>query len=142
MTRFFFDVVHSTSSAYDFHGRYFKTVAQAREMAEIVSFDLACSEQSDGIPKSGSATPAGENCFRFPFRQRKRPLPSAVVGPRLCGPVLAVCSSSYGPGKNTGIRPVIQYTNSPIHSCKAASASPKRLFREPGSAQRASRPAT
>jgi translation initiation factor 2 alpha subunit (eIF-2alpha) len=44
MTRFFFDVVRLASSSYDFHGQHFKTEKEAREMAEIVSFDLACSE--------------------------------------------------------------------------------------------------
>jgi hypothetical protein len=48
MTRFFFDVVSGTSSSYDFHGRYFKTEKEAREMAEIVSFDVACSENGEG----------------------------------------------------------------------------------------------
>jgi hypothetical protein len=47
MTRFFFDVVNGTTSAYDFHGQYFKTENEAREMAEIVSFDLACSESAE-----------------------------------------------------------------------------------------------
>jgi hypothetical protein len=47
MTRFFFDVVRDTSSSYDFHGRYFKDVTEAREMAEIVSYDLACSEKDN-----------------------------------------------------------------------------------------------
>ena len=47
MTRFFFDVVRSTSRTYDFHGQYFKTLNQAREMAEIVSFDIACAEKDD-----------------------------------------------------------------------------------------------
>lgn len=47
MTRFFFDVVRTTSRTYDFHGQYFKTLAEAREMAEIVCFDLACSDKDD-----------------------------------------------------------------------------------------------
>jgi hypothetical protein len=47
MTRFFFDVVNGMSSSYDFHGQYFRTEKEAREMAEIVSFDLACSESSE-----------------------------------------------------------------------------------------------
>lgn len=68
MTRFFFDVVHSTSSAYDFHGRYFKTVAQAREMAEIVSFDLACSEQSDGNSEIRVCDAGGRKLFSLPVQ--------------------------------------------------------------------------
>jgi hypothetical protein len=45
MTRLFFDIVRNASSSYDFHGRYVRDITEAREMAEIVSFDLACSEK-------------------------------------------------------------------------------------------------
>ena len=51
MTRFFFDIVNSDSRTYDFHGQYFESLNQVREMAEIVSFNLACAEKdnsSDG----------------------------------------------------------------------------------------------
>jgi len=68
MTRFFFDVVHSASSAYDFHGRYFKTVDQAREMAEIVSFDLACSEQGDGTSEIQVCDAGGQKLFSVPIQ--------------------------------------------------------------------------
>ena len=44
---FFFDVVNGTSSAYDFHGKYLKSEKEAHEIAEAVSFDLACSETAD-----------------------------------------------------------------------------------------------
>lgn len=47
MKRFFFDVVHETSRVHDFHGKYFRTVEEARDMAETVSFDLACSEKDE-----------------------------------------------------------------------------------------------
>jgi len=47
MTRFFFDVVRSSSRTYDFHGQYFKSLSQAREMAEMFSFDVACAEKDD-----------------------------------------------------------------------------------------------
>ena len=47
MTRFFFDIVDTASCAHDFHGRYFWTLEEARDMAETVSFDLACSEKDE-----------------------------------------------------------------------------------------------
>ena len=47
MKRFFFDVVRDTSRIHDFHGKYFRTVEEARDMAETVSYDLACSEKDE-----------------------------------------------------------------------------------------------
>jgi Domain of unknown function (DUF6894) len=49
MTRFFFDVVRSTKHTYDFHGRYFKSLTEARELAEYVCLDLACSELDENV---------------------------------------------------------------------------------------------
>jgi len=49
MKRFFFDIVCDSSCAHDFHGRYFRTIDEARDMAEIVSFDLACSDADDSV---------------------------------------------------------------------------------------------
>jgi hypothetical protein len=49
MTRFFFDIVRESTCAHDFHGRYFRTLDEARDMAEAVSFDLACSENEDSV---------------------------------------------------------------------------------------------
>ena len=47
MTRFFFDVVRNNTRTYDFHGQYLNGLNQAREMAEIVSYDLACADKDD-----------------------------------------------------------------------------------------------
>jgi hypothetical protein len=67
MRRFFFDVVTGTSSSYDFHGQYFKTEQEAREMAEIVSFDVACSENSEGKDASIQVRDAlGQMLFSVP----------------------------------------------------------------------------
>jgi len=44
MKQFFFDIVREKICAHDFHGRYLRTVDEARDVAETVSFDLACSE--------------------------------------------------------------------------------------------------
>ena len=67
MTRFFFDVVNGTSSSYDFHGQYFKTESEAREMAEIVSFDLACSENAERKDTSIQVRDAlGQTLFSVP----------------------------------------------------------------------------
>jgi len=47
MTRYFFDVVREASCIHDFHGRYLGSAEEAREMAEAVSLDLACSEKDE-----------------------------------------------------------------------------------------------
>lgn len=47
MTRLFFDIVCNATCTHDFHGRYFWTIEEARDMAETVSFDLACSEKDE-----------------------------------------------------------------------------------------------
>ena len=47
MKQFFFDIVRDKSCAHDFHGRYLRTVDEARDVAETVSFDLTCSEHDN-----------------------------------------------------------------------------------------------
>ncbi len=49
MKRFFFDVVRETSCLHDFHGKYFSSAEEARDMAETVSYDLACSEKDECV---------------------------------------------------------------------------------------------
>ena len=49
MKQFFFDVVHEASCLHDFHGKYFRNVEEARDMAETVSYDLACSEKDECV---------------------------------------------------------------------------------------------
>ena len=57
MTRFFFDIVDDASCVHDFHGRYFWTLEEARDMAETVSFDLACRKRTNApAPRYRSAT--------------------------------------------------------------------------------------
>jgi Domain of unknown function (DUF6894) len=66
MTRFFFDVVSGTSSAYDFHGQYFKSEKEALEMAEIVSFDLAYSEDGNEETSVKVRDVFGKTLFSIP----------------------------------------------------------------------------
>ena len=67
MTRFFFDVVRSTSRSYDFHGQYFNTLMEARAMAEYVSLDLACSEEDENVGcKIQVRDAAGAELFSMP----------------------------------------------------------------------------
>lgn len=69
MTRFFFDIVHNTSLIYDFHGKYFKTVTEAHEMAEYVSLDLACSEKDEIVGcQIQVRDAAGSELFSIPVR--------------------------------------------------------------------------
>lgn len=46
-TRFFFDIVENSQCAHDFHGRYLQSAEEARDVAEAVSIDLACSEKDE-----------------------------------------------------------------------------------------------
>lgn len=48
-TRFFFDVVGNAKCTHDFHGRYLKSTEEARDIAEAVSFDLACTERDECV---------------------------------------------------------------------------------------------
>ena len=47
MTRLFFDVVRGAACTHDFHGRYFWTTEETRDITESVSLDLACSEKDE-----------------------------------------------------------------------------------------------
>jgi hypothetical protein len=47
MTRFFFDIVREKKCAHDFHGRYLRSMDEARDMAETVSLDLACLDKEE-----------------------------------------------------------------------------------------------
>ncbi len=47
MTRYFFDIICNTACTHDFHGRYFWSPEEARDMAEAVSMDLACTEKDE-----------------------------------------------------------------------------------------------
>ena len=49
MTRYFFDIVRDASCAHDFHGCYLRSIDEARDMADSVSLDLACSEKDECI---------------------------------------------------------------------------------------------
>ncbi len=72
MTRYFFDVIRNASRSYDFHGQYLNGLSQAREMAEIVSFDLACTETDGDAPREIQVRDsAGTNLFSFPVRAQE-----------------------------------------------------------------------
>ncbi len=45
MKRFFFDVVTSSSVQYDYQGRVFGNLEDARALAELIALDLSCSEE-------------------------------------------------------------------------------------------------
>ncbi|MEJ2623117.1 MAG: hypothetical protein P8Z80_00800 [Pseudolabrys sp.] len=47
MTRYFFDIINNAACTHDFHGRYFWSAEEARDMAEAVSMDMACSEKDE-----------------------------------------------------------------------------------------------
>jgi hypothetical protein len=66
--RLFFDVVRRTSQTYDFHGQYFKNLSQAREVAEMFSFDLACAEKADDDCEIHVRDAAGTKLFSVPVQ--------------------------------------------------------------------------
>jgi hypothetical protein len=47
MRHFFFDVVAKSSRSYDYHGQTLSTSTEARDVAETLALDLACSESDD-----------------------------------------------------------------------------------------------
>ena len=46
MKRFFFDVATRQAVRYDYQGRIFGNVDEARALAELIALDLSCSEES------------------------------------------------------------------------------------------------
>lgn len=69
MQRFFFDIVRESICMHDFHGRYCRTLEEARDMAETVSFDLACSDNASGHGSEVQVRdPAGALLFAVPVR--------------------------------------------------------------------------
>jgi len=69
MTRFFFDIVRESTCTHDFHGRYLRTLDEARDMAETVSYDLACSDNEDSVGSEVQVRdPWGALLFAVPVR--------------------------------------------------------------------------
>ena len=72
MTRFFFDVSYKTHVHYDYQGRDFAQLEQARELAELIALDLECSE-SDTPGTEVQVRNIGGTClFSVPIRQPER----------------------------------------------------------------------
>jgi hypothetical protein len=47
MKRFFFDVATEKAVRYDYQGRVFGNMDEAKALAELIALDLACSEDHD-----------------------------------------------------------------------------------------------
>jgi hypothetical protein len=47
MKRFFFDVATESAVRYDYQGRMFGNMDEARALAELIALDLSCSEDRD-----------------------------------------------------------------------------------------------
>lgn len=65
MKQYFFDVVGPGRPEYDYSGRAFSTLEKAYELAELIAFDLAVSEEWDGWRISVSDV-EGNNIFSVP----------------------------------------------------------------------------
>ena len=63
MTRFFFDIVRDQARAHDFHGRYLRSLDEARDIAETVCLDMACSDSEDRGSEVQVRDPAGALLF-------------------------------------------------------------------------------
>ena len=73
MTRFFYDIANETSRTYDYHGRFFSTADEAFEMAEIVAYDLACSEKDNWAGfEIQVRNVANEILFSFPIEPSEK----------------------------------------------------------------------
>jgi hypothetical protein len=74
MTRFFFDFFSAASHFYDYHGRTFSVSAEARDMAELIALDLACSDTGNwaGYEVRVRDT-AGVTLFSIPVRPAAEP---------------------------------------------------------------------
>jgi hypothetical protein len=46
MKRFFFDIATGQSVRYDYQGRIFGNMEEARALAELIALDLSCSEET------------------------------------------------------------------------------------------------
>ena len=65
--QFFFDVLNSQSSIYDFHGRYCDKPENAVEMAELIAIDLGSSATDDWVGSQVQVrNVAGETLFSIP----------------------------------------------------------------------------
>jgi hypothetical protein len=49
MKRFFFDVATGESVRYDYQGRIFGNVEEARALAELIALDFSCSEENKEV---------------------------------------------------------------------------------------------
>jgi hypothetical protein len=47
MKRFFFDISNTARDLYDYQGREFEKMEDARELAELIALDLQCSDFDD-----------------------------------------------------------------------------------------------
>jgi len=70
MKRLFFDVSFKTHVHYDYRGREFAQIEQARELAELIALDLECSDYGNGMDAEVQVRNIGGAClFSVPIRQ-------------------------------------------------------------------------
>ena len=70
MKRFFFDVSQNSRIHYDFQGRDFAQVEQARELAELIALDLECSDNGEWAGSEVQVRNVGGTClFSVPIRE-------------------------------------------------------------------------
>jgi hypothetical protein len=68
MNRFFFDVATTTSVRYDYQGRIFGNVEEARALAELIALDLSCSEESNEMGEVQVRNVSGSCLFSIAVR--------------------------------------------------------------------------
>ena len=70
MKRFFFDISHNSSIRYDYQGRDFARLEQAREFAELIALDLECSDDGEWVGSEVQVRNIGGSClFSIPIRE-------------------------------------------------------------------------
>jgi hypothetical protein len=70
MTRYFFDVANKLYVQYDYRGREFEKLEQARELAELIALDVECTEGDD--VENGEVqvrNVSGKRLFSIPIRE-------------------------------------------------------------------------
>jgi hypothetical protein len=71
MKRFFFDVATDESVRYDYQGRIFGNVEEARALAELIALDLSCSEENKEVGEVQVRNVSGNCLFSISVQARE-----------------------------------------------------------------------
>ena len=69
MNRFFFDVAAETYVQYDYRGREFSDLDEARSFAELLALDMGCTDGQDRAVEVQVRNVGGQQLFSVPIQQ-------------------------------------------------------------------------